>query len=103
MDPGAGPRAWPPHRRRPMPGFRSTHGRSDATTADVRQRAVIGTSPFHPSLGPKASKWGRPGIPLTVDDYAHGSEKFPAFAELFCKLGISHCIEVAGQMGLFED
>jgi Anti-sigma factor NepR len=28
-----------------------------------------------------------------MDDYAHGPEKFPAFAELFCKLGISHCIE----------
>jgi hypothetical protein len=46
---------------------------------------------------------GATRYPPAVDDYAHGSEKFPAFAELFCKLGISHCIEVAGQMGLFED
>jgi len=56
MDPEAGLQAWPRHRRRPTPGFPSTHGRSAATTASVRQRAVIGTSPLHHflslSLGP---------------------------------------------------
>ncbi len=44
--------AWRPHRHRPRPGFRSAHGHSAATAADVQQRAVIGTSPFNPYLGP---------------------------------------------------
>ena len=49
-DPAAGPPAWPRHRRRRTPGFRSAHGHSAATAANVQQRAVIGTSPLHSCL-----------------------------------------------------
>src|SRR6202011_5755886 len=63
-NPAAALRAWLRHMHRRMPGFPSTHGHSGAATVDVRQRAVIGTSPFHPYQRGPCIERGGPGSPV---------------------------------------